>query len=89
MRFRVIWAPEAEDQLAKLLAVASDPDQLVAAANLIDRKLIAGPKDLGESRDEAVRVGFVQPFGIQFEVMDDVQTVIVHDIWRTDRRQRR
>jgi hypothetical protein len=30
-------------------------------------------------------VGFVHPLGVQFEVMDDVQTVIVHDVWRIDR----
>ena len=33
-----------------------------------------------------MRVGFVFPLGVQFEVMDDVRTVIVHDVWRIDRK---
>jgi hypothetical protein len=33
-----------------------------------------------------MRIGFVEPPGIQFEVMDDVRTVIVHDVWRIDRK---
>ena len=38
----------------------------------------------GESRYDAVRVGFVLPLGVQFEVFDDVRTVIVYDVWRID-----
>jgi hypothetical protein len=48
--------------------------------------LIAVPNEFGESRYELIRIGFAFPFGVQFEVMDDVRTVIVHDVWRIDQK---
>ncbi len=36
---------------------------------------------------DTVRVGFVRPLGVQFEVLDDVRTVIVYDVWRIDERK--
>ena len=46
-----------------------------AAAREIEQKLAADPLGFGESRYDAVRVGFVRPRG-------DVRTVIVYDVWR-------
>jgi hypothetical protein len=40
----------------------------------------------GESRVDNVRIAFIQPLAIQFEVLDDVSTVIVYEVWRTDLR---
>ena len=85
MQHRVLWAPDAEDKLEQFLKKSSDPSILAAAARQIDQYLIAAPTAFGESRYEAMRVGFVYPLGVQFEVMDDVRTVIVHDVWRIDR----
>jgi len=84
MQHRVLWAPDAEDKLEQFLKNASDPSILAAAAREIDQDLITAPKEFGESRYDAMRVGFVFPFGVQFEVMDDVRTVIVHEVWRID-----
>ena len=56
------------------------------AAKEIDRHLLTNPHDFGESRYGVMRIGLVWPLGVQFEVMDDVRTVIVHDIWRIDRK---
>jgi hypothetical protein len=50
----------------------------------IDRHLIADPNGFGESRYDTVRVGFAYPLGVQFEVMDDVHTAVVYDVWRID-----
>jgi hypothetical protein len=44
------------------------------------------PTAFGESRYDTIRVGFAYPLGVQFEVMDDVRTAIVHDVWRIDRK---
>jgi len=86
MQHRVLWAPDAEDKLEQFLKNASDPGILAAAAREIDRHLITASKEFGESRYDEMRVGFVFPLGVQFEVMHDVQTVIVHDVWRIDRK---
>ncbi len=69
-----------------MLQAASDAAVLASAARQIDRHLLAAPTSFGESRYDTIRIGFVYPLGIQFEVMDDVRTVIVHDVWRIDRK---
>lgn len=84
MAYRVFWTPYAEDQLSQLAAVSTDARQLAEAAREIDRRLISSPTAVGESRDHNFRVGFISPLAVHFEVMRDVQTVIVHYVWRTD-----
>jgi len=86
MPYRVLWAPLAEDKLEQLLQAASDAAILAAAAREIDRHLLSAPESFGESRYDTIRIGFVYPLGIHFEIMDDVRTVIVHDVWRIDRK---
>jgi hypothetical protein len=86
MPYRVLWAPFAEDKLEQMLQAATDPTILAAAARGIDRHLLSGPASFGESRYDTIRIGFVYPLGIHFELMDDVRTVIVHDVWRIDRK---
>jgi hypothetical protein len=83
MTYRVFWAPDAEEHLERLLARAPE---LAAVARQIDAQLIKSPKSFGESRYDLVRVGFMHPLGVQFEVMDDVRTVVVYDVWRIDRK---
>jgi hypothetical protein len=85
MQYRVLWAPDAEDKLEQFLKNTSYPSNLAATAREIDLRLITAPKEFGESRYDAMRVGFMFPLGVQFEVMDEVRTVIVHDVWRIDR----
>jgi hypothetical protein len=79
-----LWAPEAEDALARFLAPGIDRDLLAASARQIDQCLLDAPGEFGESRYDAVRIGFAFPLGVHFEVLDDVRTVIVHDVWRID-----
>ena len=77
MRYRVLWSPYAESHLEQLLQESPDAETLAAAAREIDRQFLTAPKSFGESRYDSVRVGFVRPLGVQFEVMDDVRTVVV------------
>jgi hypothetical protein len=86
MQYRVLWAPYAEETLERLLQAASDPAALAASARQIDRYLLIDPNGFGESRYDTIRLGFVYPLGVQFEVMGDVRTVIVHDVWCIDRK---
>jgi len=85
MAYRVLWSPNAEQELEKLALISPQPELLASAAREIDKSLIHSPQSFGESRFDSVRVGFVRPLGIQFEVLDDVRTVIVYDVWRIDR----
>jgi hypothetical protein len=86
MQYRVLWAPYAEDRLELFLQATSEPPILATAARQIDQQLLTVPTAFGESRYDTVRIGFAYPLGVQFEVMDDVRTVIVHDVWRIDRK---
>lgn len=83
MQYRVLWSPDAEARLERLLR-ESEPTAFVIAGTVreIDAELFDLPNAFGESRYESIRIGFVYPLGVQFEVMEDVKTVIVHDIWR-------
>ncbi|HEY4232744.1 MAG TPA: hypothetical protein VGM76_04945 [Lacipirellulaceae bacterium] len=84
MSYRVIWSPFAEDWLELFLSNAAERANIAAAAKDIDQQLIADPTALGESRYDEVRIGFVRPLGVQFEVLEDVRMVVVHDVWRID-----
>jgi hypothetical protein len=86
MTYRVLWAPHAEQRLEQLLQNTLDQPTVAGAAHEFDRWLVADPKAFGESRYDTVRVGFVRPLGVQFEVMDDVRTLVVYDEWRIDRK---
>ena len=76
----MLWSAYAEDKLEQLLQAASEPTILAAAARQIDRHLMTSPGAFGESRYDTIRIGFVYPLGIQFELMNDVRTVVVHDL---------
>lgn len=86
MSYRVFWTPDAETSLERLLREAEAPREMAAIAMEIDRNLIADPVHFGESRFDSVRVAFVRPLGVQFDILDDVKTVIVDAVWRIDRK---
>jgi hypothetical protein len=86
MSYRVFWTPEAEASLANLLHESEAPRELAAVAKEIDRHLTEDPVHFGESRLQSVRMAFIRPLGVQFDVLDDVQTVIVDAVWRIDRK---
>jgi hypothetical protein len=85
MKYRVLWAPNADEQLNAILLVATDRSVIAEAARVINTWLASDPLNLGESRLDNVRIAFNHPLGVEFEVLDDVKTVIVYQTWRTDR----
>jgi hypothetical protein len=88
MPYRVFWSPDAERRYKVLLRLSSDAATLAQAARDIDRQLHSNPFELGESRDENIRIGFLEPLAIEFEVLQDVETVIVFNVWISKRRSR-
>jgi hypothetical protein len=85
MKYRVFWTPNADDRLDSILRIARDRIVVAAAARAIDTVLASDPLNLGESRVENVRISFQYPLSVEFEVIDDVKTFIVYEVWRTDR----
>jgi hypothetical protein len=84
MSYRVFWSPHADQRLEEILYDRTSQAQNAAAARDIDLILSSDPAGFGESRYDTVRIGFVRPLGVQYEVLEDVRTVIVYDVWRID-----
>jgi hypothetical protein len=84
----VFWSPHAEQQLEAILQDPASQTECTAAARDIDRALSSDPIGFGESRYDNVRIGFARPLGVHYEVLEDVHTVIVYDVWRIDVRKR-
>ena len=85
MKHFVFWEPEADETLQALIRADDVDGRVVRAVREIDFWLARGALDFGESRYDTVRVGFVAPIAVQFDVLADPPTVIVLDIWRIDR----
>jgi plasmid stabilization system protein ParE len=81
MSYRVFWEPHAELQLEKILGATADQAKIVAAARTIDRQLATAPLEFGESRFDTVRITFERPLGVLYDVLADVETVIVYEVW--------
>lgn len=84
MNYRVFWSPDAELQLEKILKDPANQVRLAAAARVIDKQLVTDPLEFGESRYDTLRIGFERPLGVLYEVIDDVATVIVYEVWRIE-----
>jgi len=89
MSYRVLWTPEAESQLEALVSNSIEKQNLLDLAAEIDRSLHVDPFGFGESRADTLRVGFVKPLGVQYEVLEDIVTVVVYDVWRVASRPKR
>jgi hypothetical protein len=87
MKYRVLWSPEAELQLEAIVAAADDRGRIGSAVQTIDRSLSIDPTGFGESRSGSIRIGFARPLGVQYDLLKDVATVVVEDVWRTDRKR--
>ena len=85
MKHFVFWAPEADEMLQSLIRGDDADGRVVRAVREIDFWLARGTLDFGESRYDTVRVGFMTPIAVQFDVLADPPTVIVLDIWRIER----
>jgi plasmid stabilization system protein ParE len=87
MKYRLFWSPEADQEIERIVNSESRMKHLLGEAiRSINKQLISDPLNFGESRPDGVRIGFKQPLAFFYEVLEDVQSVILLAIWRTDRR---
>ena len=82
MKYRVLWLPTAEDELADIWLRATNHAAITEAAQSIDRRLAAGGPDEGESRTDALRILFASPLAATFEMGEDNLEVFVVHVWR-------
>ena len=81
MKFKVVWRPLAERNLARLW-VESDHRRLLAdAANRLDAAMAERGDTFGESRSGSMRVAFSTPLGVLFEVAPEEGVVYVANVW--------
>ena len=86
--YRVEWIQVASDELMHLWMQADSPDRkiITAATHAIDQSLRADPYADSESREDDLRVLFVAPLGVQFEVEPAKRIVWVLHVWHYGRR---
>jgi hypothetical protein len=82
MKYTVVWTLAALDELSVMWTLAADRAAVAAASNDVDRLLGHSPEVQGESRGENVRVMFVRPICVDFEVLEQDRTVRVLTVWR-------
>ena len=81
MNYTVVWKPPAEEELARLWIDAPERDLVAQAADRIDQLLKSNPLQQGESRSGSVRVLFVDPLGVFFDVNEQDRLVSVLKVW--------
>ena len=77
----VRWKRSALSRLTQLWLDALDRTAVTAAVAEIDRLLAGNPHQAGESRSGELRVLFVPPLGVFFEVEEPARTVHVLRVW--------
>ena len=85
MKYTVVWAPDAEQDLARIWNEAEDRASVADAANLLDRELVRDPTNLGESRPIGSRIAHRLPLGIRFVVLEEDRLVRVLAVWECRR----
>jgi hypothetical protein len=89
LKYHVLWAKTAEDELADVWMQAVDKDAVSRAVAKIDRDIAANPQGLGESRESPNhRVHFEVPLGVRFDVHPTRGEVLVLNLWLLPRRRR-
>jgi len=87
MKYRLFWSPEADQEIELIVKNESRFQQLLGETiRSINQQLVTEPWDFGESRPDGTRIGFKEPLAFYYEVLEDVRTVILLTIWRTNRR---
>lgn len=70
MTSRVIWKPEAEQELTRIWLSSPVRSDITAAASLIEQTLQFDPHATGESRDTGVRIVVTALLGVRCYVDD-------------------
>lgn len=85
MRFSVVWKAGAEQELTRLWLGSRFRSDFTDAASSIDESLQRDPVTAGESRDGSLRILFVPPLAVLFEVDVAARVVDVIHVWRVRR----
>ena len=88
MKYRILWSPVADENFNAVMqrSQKSLRKALLLVVRAINATLVDDPIGCSESRSDDVRIAFFDPLGIYFELMEDVRTVVVINVWRTDLR---
>ena len=81
MRYTVRWVRSAEEDLAAIWMQSEDRAVVASAADTLDTLLRDDAHLQGESRAGSLRIMFVPPLGIDFEVIGDDRIVRVLAVW--------
>jgi hypothetical protein len=83
------WTPAAGNELAEiwLQAGSSDREELTAEIAAVETALSRNPHQVGESRDSARRIAFLQHLVLDFAVMSDDRLVVIFRVWPRRRSQ--
>lgn len=81
MSYSVVWLPAAENELAALWMVSSNRAGVNRASVELDRVLAANGPSEGESRASGLRITFVPPLAVIFQVDESTKTVFVGRVW--------
>lgn len=78
MNFTVLWRRRAETGFVRLWARAADPQQVLEAADVVNRLLRDSAHELGESRERATRrLWFQRPLCVAYEIDEAAKIVYV------------
>jgi hypothetical protein len=81
MKWHVIWIADAEHDLQKLLETR-EPDEVVIAAEEMERLLEQDPFEVGESREDDERILIHNGYAALYRVESDDQLVFINAFWR-------
>ena len=81
MKYTVLWARPAEQELAAIWTRATDRARITSAANSIDIVLSEDAQEQGESREGTLRILFAPPLGVEFDVVEEDRIVHVLAVW--------
>jgi hypothetical protein len=77
----VHWKRSAIDRMTEIWLESPDRSAIADAVSEIDRVLASRPQDAGESRSDSIRIFFVPPLGVFFEVDEAAHAVDVLRVW--------
>jgi hypothetical protein len=77
------WLPACEQELARILMFADDPQAVTAASAEIDRLLSGNPLGVGQAMPEGLFKLTVHPLTVFFSVNSTQRTVEVSWVWYT------
>ncbi len=81
MKWHIIWIADAEHDFQRLLE-SRDPDEVVIAAEEMERLLEEDPFDVGGSREEDERILIHNGYAVLYRVESNDQLVFINAFWR-------